>query len=228
MSLQDTKTGNSGGDMTITAAQIRGARGLLNWNQGDLSDRTGISATSIGSIENGQTQPRESTLSTIQKTFEDAGIEFLPGSGVRVRDEMIGILEGEEALGSLLEDIYETVLVSKVDEVLIYGLEERADKGSDEFKRLESHLDRLTAAGVRERIILKRGDRNFLAPAEYYRWVSEEFFSPYPFIIYANKLAMVSWGPPMKVLVIDSPLYAQTFRKLFEFVWERSEMPTSS
>ncbi len=213
--------------MTITAAQIRGARGLLNWNQGDLADRTGISATSIGSIENGQTQPRESTLATIQKTFEEGGIEFIPGSGVRIRDEMIEILEGSEALSGLLDDIFETVVTHRASEVLIYGLEERVDRGSPEFKRLTSHIDRLTKAGVKERIILRDGDCNFLAPVEYYRWVSEDFFSPYPFIIYANKLAMLSWGPPAKVLVIDSPLYAQTFRKLFEFVWKKSDVPVS-
>jgi len=67
----------------ITTAQIRGARGVLNWSQGDLSERTGISATSIGSIENGLTQPRDSTLQLIQKAFEDSGIEFLPDEGIK-------------------------------------------------------------------------------------------------------------------------------------------------
>ena len=43
--------------MSISTAQMRGARGLLNWGQNDLSDRTGISTTSLGSIENGITIP---------------------------------------------------------------------------------------------------------------------------------------------------------------------------
>ncbi len=69
----------------ITTAQIRGARGILGWSQGDLAERTDISATSIGSIENGITQARTSTLEIIQRTFEDAGIEFLASDGIRKR-----------------------------------------------------------------------------------------------------------------------------------------------
>ena len=62
--------------MSITTAQIRGARGILNWSQQDLAQRTGISATSIGAIENGQTTPRASTLETIRATFERNSIEL--------------------------------------------------------------------------------------------------------------------------------------------------------
>ncbi len=207
--------------MTITAAQIRGARGVLNWTQGDLADRTGISATSIGSIESGATQPRESTLAIIQKSFEDAGIEFLPG-GIRKRDEMILILEGEKVLDSLLDDIYKTLLGTG-GEVLIFGLEERANPQTEEYEKVRSHLDRLTKEKITERIILKKGDRNFMAPKEYYKWIAPEYFSPNPFLIYGNKVAMINWGEPMKVFIIDSNYFSSTFEKVFNFVWERAE-----
>src|ERR1700757_5047469 len=79
--------------MSITTAQIRGARGILNWSQADLAERTGISATSIGSIENGVSTPRANTLTLIQKAFESAGIEFIDG-GVRLRRSDVRVYEG--------------------------------------------------------------------------------------------------------------------------------------
>ena len=212
--------------MTITTAQIRGARGILNWSQHDLSERTGISSTSIGSIENGQSVPRENTLAAIRKAFEDAGIEFLPGSGIRMRNEMMQIMEGDEALDKLNDDIFATLSVSG-GEVLIFGLEEKIDPSSNEFKKVSAHLDRIQKAGITERILCRQGDQNFLAPKEYSRWIKDDYFSPHPFFIYGNKLAMVGWGPPRKILIIENPLFSSTFKKVFNFVWERAEKITN-
>jgi transcriptional regulator with XRE-family HTH domain len=210
--------------MSITTAQIRGARGILSWSQSDLADRTGISATSIGSIENGQSTPRANTVAQIRKALESAGIEFLPGSGVRLKNESIQIFEGPESIDNLLDDIYGSMSTTG-GEILIYGLEEKVDPGSEEHKKIKKHLDRCLAANITERIILKKGDRNFMAPKEFYRWIEAEHFSPYPFMLYAEKLAMINWGPPGKVLIIDSPLYAQTFKKIFDLIWSQAKVP---
>ena len=210
--------------MSITTAQIRGARGILNWSQADLADRTGISATSIGSIENGLSTPRTSTLAQIRKAFETSGIEFLPASGVRMRNESITTWEGPEALDDLLDDIY-TSLSETGGEVLIFGLEEKSDPSQKEHSKVKAHLDRCLKAGITERIIVKEGDKNFMAPKEFYRCVAPDFFSPYPFILYADKLAMINWGPPSKVLIIDSSLYAQTFKKIFNAIWQGAKTP---
>ena len=61
--------------MTITTAQIRGARGILNWSQQDLSDRTGISTTSIGAIEKGSTSNRK-IATEFQEMIYNFGIEY--------------------------------------------------------------------------------------------------------------------------------------------------------
>lgn len=209
--------------MTITTAQIRGARGLLDWSQAELSQRTGVSTTSIGNIESGNTQARESTLETIRKAFETNGIEFLPGSGVKLRDQMVVTLEGNDALDNLLDDIY-TSLYKKGGEVLAFGVEERIDKDSPEYQKVLNHLQRLTDANITERLVVREGDNNFIAPKEYYRSISSEFFSPHPFYIYGEKVALISWGPPMKVVVITSSMFAETFRKVFDFLWVNADV----
>ncbi len=206
--------------MTITTAQIRGARGILNWSQSDLSERTGISATSLGSIESGNSVPRAHTLEKIKNSFESAGIEFLEADGVRKKEDIITTIYGKDALSKLLDDIYMT-LFETGGEVLIFGLEEKQPDDTAEYKKIKSHLDRITKVNITERIILKKGDSNLLAPERYYRWVDADYFSPYPFIIYKNKLALLNWEDN-KILIIDSAVFSGTFKKVFDFVWNNA------
>lgn len=209
--------------MTITTAQIRGARGLLDWSQAELSRRTGISTTSIGNIESGHTQARESTLAIIRKAFEDSSISFIDG-GVRVQEQVVQILEGTDANERLLEDVYQT-LRDTGGEILISGLEEIKDKEGPAYKKLVAHIDRLTKANITERILLQEGDRNFIAPKSSYRWIPSEYFASFPFQLYGNKLAMINWGPPQKVIIVENALTAKSFKSLFDFAWSQAKIP---
>ena len=73
----------------ITSAQIRAARGMLDWSRKDLSETSGISFASMIRLESFEGVPASNfkTLEAIKKAFEDAGIEFVgtpkEGAGVR-------------------------------------------------------------------------------------------------------------------------------------------------
>jgi len=69
----------------ITAGQSRAARAFLKWSLRDLAGRSGVAVPTISKFENGYTQPTHATLFVLRKMFEDAGIEFLNGDGVRFR-----------------------------------------------------------------------------------------------------------------------------------------------
>ena len=73
----------------ITSAQIRGARGLLNWSRKDLAKHSGISFASMMRLESFEGVPASNfkTLEAIKNAFEEAGIEFIgsPESGAGVR-----------------------------------------------------------------------------------------------------------------------------------------------
>ena len=60
----------------IYAAQIRAARGLLNWSQGELAERAGVSKQSVTRIEIGQTDPRFSTMTALNEAIRAAGVEM--------------------------------------------------------------------------------------------------------------------------------------------------------
>lgn len=71
----------------IDAEQCRAARALLNWTQGDLAERTSLSAVSIRAFEKGG-EMRDSNLKLLRMSFEAAGVVFIPenggGAGVRL------------------------------------------------------------------------------------------------------------------------------------------------
>jgi len=60
----------------LTPAQIRAARAMLDWTQGELAKRAGISKTGLNNIERGSADPKASTLTAIRRAIEDAGVEF--------------------------------------------------------------------------------------------------------------------------------------------------------
>ncbi len=79
----------------MEANQIRAARALLNWSQKELVEKTGLSLTTIRRMEDDEIGPARSSAgngTTVQKTFEDAGVVFIDdgqgsengGAGVRL------------------------------------------------------------------------------------------------------------------------------------------------
>lgn len=73
----------------ITSDQIRAARALLRWSGKDLAAKTGLGFSTLMRLETLEGVPgaQAKTLEAIQKTFEEAGIEFIgtPDSGAGVR-----------------------------------------------------------------------------------------------------------------------------------------------
>lgn len=207
----------------ITIKQIRAARAILGWSQERLAERAGLNSKTIQNIEIGEVIPRMDTATAIQSAFENHGLEFLPGNGVRERDEYLTILEGPDVLSRLMDDIYETVKNRDMnDDILIIGVPEPNFK-HPERKAVENHIKRLQEFGVRERIILKEGDTNFIAPPHWYRWIPEqEFNNCSGFYLYGNKFGLTSLEDRKKAIIVESDLVSNAFRSFFFFIWNRS------
>lgn len=60
----------------IYAAQIRAARALVNWSQGELAERAGISKQSVNRIEGGGMDVRFSTMNALADALRSAGVEM--------------------------------------------------------------------------------------------------------------------------------------------------------
>lgn len=212
----------------IEPRQIRAARALLNWSQTDLAEASGVAVSSIKNIENSLTVARKETIEDISYALEKSGVEFMPGSGVRIKERLINVLNGPEGYWKLLDDVYDT-LVKNGGEVCILGLDEAIvekelqQSTASNPNRLAQHIERLRKANITERLIIKKGDKKIVAPASWYRCIEQEFFEPYPLYIYGEKIAILTWGPPFKAVVYDNPEIAKTLGKIFDFIWKHAE-----
>lgn len=65
-----------------TPAQIRGARGMLDWSMLDLARAAGVSVSTVKRFEGGGAQPvSRDTVATMQRALEAAGVHFLDDDG---------------------------------------------------------------------------------------------------------------------------------------------------
>jgi DNA-binding XRE family transcriptional regulator len=209
--------------MSITTAQIRGARGILNWSQSDLAGRTGISATSIGSIENGQSTPRANTVATIQKAFENAGIEFIGRDGIKVRSGDVRVFSGKNGFLGFYDDVYNT-LRDNPTEVLVSNVDERDFvKWMGDFK--ETHVERMKSIpGLKFKILIREGD-DYIPAEDYamYRTMPKELFASVPFYTYGNKLAIMLFDGEPTIIVMDYQSINAAYRVQFYDIWDRSK-----
>ena len=88
----------------VIPAQVRAARGLLNWTQAKLAEVAGIALTSVRDIENERRAAEAGTLASLKRALENAGIQFVPGSpgeggpGVRLGAERPNVVRRPTAI----------------------------------------------------------------------------------------------------------------------------------
>lgn len=207
----------------ITPTQMRAARAMLDISQGVVAEHLGIAANTLSKIESGQSDVSVSRNADIQKFYEREGIAFTENDGVKWSDNLVTVLEGDDANRSVLEDIYKT-LKDTGGEVLIAGLSEiKKEDNSERYEFLVDHIQRLKDISVTERMLIEEGDNNFIAPVEWYRYLPKGTFSNTPFQIYGDKIAMKEWGPPQRIVIIEHRRFANTFRAMFDFVWDQAQ-----
>jgi len=78
---------------TISSAQCRAARALLDWSQGQLAKQAGIARTTLADFERDVRAATRSTTISIINALEVAGVTFVQerknaGAGVRFRQPL--------------------------------------------------------------------------------------------------------------------------------------------
>ena len=93
----------------IRAGQIKAARAILGWSQGELAAATGLSVTTIRNLESGDMSPRNTTANIIRRAIEDAGMEFIEPEGVRRRSDEVKIYQGPDSRDVFFDDMLQAV-----------------------------------------------------------------------------------------------------------------------
>ena len=210
--------------MDVTIAQIKAGRMLLNWTQEKLADACGFSRPSITRLENGETEPRKSTLVEIKSVMEDAGIEFTERSCIRYKADFLTLFEGEDCYLKLLEDVFLTLRKSR-KEVLFLGSDERKSP-----PEVNESLRRIRKAGIPMRSLIEEGNSFIMGPLVEYRMVKKSLFTANDVtVIYADKLAFLMPDLGVRtVMLIRNKYLAENYRRIFNFIWELSLQPTKT
>jgi DNA-binding XRE family transcriptional regulator len=70
----------------ISPAQIKAARALAEMTQAELAQVAGLSATALGAIESGASDPKVSTMARVIAALEAKGVVFGADGSVRLRE----------------------------------------------------------------------------------------------------------------------------------------------
>lgn len=210
----------------ISSKQIVAARVLLGWNQEKLANVSDIGITTIRTAEKDVQTLKTATVEKIQEALTLNGIEFLPGNGVRERDALVITHKGEDGIIALWDDIYTSIAATDQKEILIANSIDVSEVYSPRVAEyLDFHLKRLKAIGAFEKIITVEGDEELVADIAEYRTVPEVDFCDSPTFIYADKIALLKWGPPARITIVHDPMCAESVRKLFGYAWKHARTP---
>lgn len=204
--------------MKLSGLQIAAAITLSGLTREALANEAGVGRNTIDRIINETAACREDTIRKITDILEVRGIEFLPGEGVRKKEQTVTTLTGDDCLQELLLDVYRT-LQDKGGEMLIAHLDEGSAARSLKKEFLDEQIRKRKAANITCRLLVRADDPNLIPPYNTYRAIPDESFSPYPFYIYGSKLALLSWQPEPRVIIIDDQRFAQSATKLFDIAW---------
>ncbi len=209
----------------ISNKQLRAGRALLNFDQKEITDATGINVNQISAFERGMAGLSVKNINKLTEFFISSGIEFLPYDGVRFAPNgAIRSLSGREGLRELYDDIYkvaETVggaidIFNGLPKAIITNL------GEDWYK---SHIERMIKIKDRYclRAIVQDGDQNFIG-SEFasYKWWDSSSFQERMIYIYDSKVAFVSFEPSINIILINQTEIADSQRALFETAWSNA------
>lgn len=206
----------------ISIEQIKAARALLGWTQDDLARAANLSKPSINTLERRIANPKVDTMAAIQRALEEAGVEFTDGPGVKLRSSILKteIYEGQDSLIRLVNDIFDT-LVGTDKELMIAGVQEKTYE-QEGGERITDLIHKRVKQNIKTKLISCEGETHFIEPIEHYRLIDEKLFPKTPWYVYDNKYAILLWGPPQKVVVVENTEIAAAMRDQFLALWEMS------
>lgn len=207
----------------ISSRQIKAARALLGWTQGDLAHATGLHVNGVNKIENGGSEPRSSTLERVQSVCEAAGIRFRGQRGVELKEDIFETkrFEGPDFIRHHIDDIL-AVVRGPGDEVLNCGIDEEIFN-VNYMKQNERYYRHMKKTGFRERYLMSRANPVFTNPdRNVHRRLPEKILGTVAYVVYGDRVAFLHWET-QETLIIRNKSLAATFRGQFEGLWSQAK-----
>ena len=218
----------------ITAAQLRAARGLLDWTRSDLAKAASVSPETIKNIEHGTFRPQETTSDAIVRAFAVHNVEFTEDEGVRRCHDTVVKYEGIDGFKKFMDDVYATAKQFSVEgddskPFCMSGLDDTFFvKHLGDFFTVH-HVQRMNALrhNFKMRILIKEKPHTFSAEEieegsyREYRVQPSHVMGNVPFYVFGDKLAIIIFEEQRdsRIVVISSALVAKAYREQFDVLW---------
>ncbi|MBL3677663.1 MAG: helix-turn-helix transcriptional regulator [Alphaproteobacteria bacterium] len=208
----------------ITPFQMRMARVALGLSQGAVAKEVGMTTTKIMRLENEVTDGTSGDLKTIKLFFENRGLEFTEGEGVRKHKTYVRYLSGSNGLIDLMEDVCRTA--QNGGDVRLYNA--RPENWLrwvtvDWFKGYTRRM--ASAAGTfTMHILAEEGNTKLISSGHaVHRWFPKKLFisENESLYVYGDRLGFVTFGPDnVEIQILQSPKFASGVRALFDVAWD--------
>lgn len=202
----------------ITPDQIRAARALKNWSQGDLAQRTGLAVPTIANIELGKQVPGQKTMEAIIDACEVGGIAFTK-KGVEHTDNSVTFLIGKNKYHNVLRDALN--LLNSGQEYLLLGCDDKRSPPD-----VVSLTEELFQKGIVRKCLIKEGNIFIQGLANNSRQIPDQYFTFGDVTaIYLDKIATVIPATDTeneKTMIVKSQQLADDYRKIFQFMWDHA------
>lgn len=137
-------------------------------------------------------------------------------------DTFVEVFKGKSAVKSLYRGVIKE-FEKGAKEVLIAGVNER-DFVEEDRLALAQYLRAVQRFKSKERVLVNEGETYFVeGPQTAYRWIPKENFSPTPMFVYGDKWAVLIWGNPSYLVVIENKNLAEAYRRQFNLLWQISK-----
>lgn len=210
--------------MMITPAQLRAARGLLDWTRSDLAKAAGLSPETIKNIEHGKFHPQEQTSQSIITAFKGHDIEFTENEGVRKVNSVIINYEGRADFKRYVDDVYNIVKQSDDKAICVLGIDDNGfvDALGDYAK---THALRMEALpNIKFRGLVSQGSQVLSFGYINYRRIANVAIST-PFSVYGDRFDLILFGEGAsypKVVALKSRVAADAYLSQFNAMWNIS------
>ena len=207
----------------ITAAQLRAARGLLDWTRSDLAKAASVSPETIKNIEHGTVRPQENTADAITRAFASHDVVFTEDEGVKKSLTLLTSYEGKAEFRKYVDDFYTALSTLEHGDVSVCaaGIDDR--RFSDALgDYVAVHAERMSKLkGLHFRSLVSDEGRALFPDYIDYRVVPNMPMTVL-FGVYGHyfDLTIYGEGPAFpKVVVIKSKIVVDAYRSQFEAMW---------
>ncbi|MGB4100892.1 MAG: helix-turn-helix transcriptional regulator [Alphaproteobacteria bacterium] len=214
----------------VSAAQLRAARGLLDWTRADLAKAANVSPETIKNIEHGTFRPQEATTEAITRAFAAHDVVFTEQDGVKKHHDRILRFEGVEGFKSFLDDVFhvaQSLSFLKIEDkpICISNVDDRFfSKMLHDYSIMHAQRMNSLVPQIKARILIYEKPSLHIQNSSYreYKTLPGLSGGNVPFYVYGDKLGVLVFeeGNDMQIVVISSPLVAKAYRAQFDILWD--------